>query len=282
MRVQTLSDHAADQIRQAQDSREAAYRQQREAWRAEVERREAAIAGRKAAIGTAMRDRRFFAALGHALSWLASSLSRRPSEPEMPAAGEDEGRFAGGREGEERVQADLSTWLDDRWMLFKGYRNRGGETDLLLLGPTAIVAIEVKTLNGVVHVRGTEWSRDKYDRYGNLVQEGVPVRDAKGRAPSQQVNAVADELQGFLLRRGQPVAVRRAVVLAHENSRLGVIEPPGVDFLGVLQSEGFREQFQNLLRPLPGAAPLNVGALGELVCQDHAFHEQRLAQRRAG
>jgi len=64
----------------------------------------------------------------------------------------------------------------DEWVGLAGYFNRGGEMDLPVLMPWAIVAIAVKTLNGVVHCRGKQWSRDKYDNYGHRhrrAQRGV-------------------------------------------------------------------------------------------------------------
>ena len=42
------------------------------------------------------------------------------------------------------MHAALDNALDDSWTLFKGYRNRAGEIDYLLIGPTGLFAIEVK------------------------------------------------------------------------------------------------------------------------------------------
>ena len=61
--------------------------------------------------------------------------------------------------------------LGDDWVLMRGYRNKLGEIDHLLFGPGGLVAIEVKNINGTVHCEGDKWRVDKYDRYGNLVEQ---------------------------------------------------------------------------------------------------------------
>jgi hypothetical protein len=102
----------------------------------------------------------------------------------------------------------------------RGYRNRRGEIDQLLLGPSGLFAIEIKNLNATVHVDGDRWRADKYDNYGNLVEQRV-IADRKGRSPSVQLNEPADALEQFLHARSQPVAIQRLVVLTHHKSRLG-------------------------------------------------------------
>jgi len=71
-----------------------------------------------------------------------------------------------------------------------------------------------------VHVDGDRWRADKYDNYGNLVEQRV-IADRKGRSPSVQLSEPAEALERFLHARGQPVAVQRVVVLTHRRSRLG-------------------------------------------------------------
>ena len=78
----------------------------------------------------------------------------------------------------------------------------------------------MKNLNATVHVDGDRWRADKYDNYGNLVEQR-PIADAKGRSPSAQLNEPADDLERFLRERGHPVTVQRVVILAHRRSRIG-------------------------------------------------------------
>ena len=279
MRVVTLSDHAADQIQKAQDMRTAVNDRMRADWQAAIDRREADIADHAGALRQAWAKRRVIAVIVIFFNWLGARLSRQPAMPPLLEAGADEGRFQGGQEGEARAVASLSRLFDDQWVAFRGYFNRGGETDLLLVGPTAVVALEVKFLNGVVHCDGTSWSRDKSDKYGNVVERGIPVRDAKGRTPGQQVNATADGLQAQLARRGHSVPVRRVVILAHHASRIGRVSEPGVEFIGVLADRAFQSQFLTLVQPPPGRPDLDVAALEQVVLQDHGYHARAKAQR---
>jgi len=85
----------------------------------------------------------------------------------------------------------------------------------------------VKNLNATVHIDGDRWQADKYDNYGNLVEQR-PIADRKGRSPSVQLNEPADALERFLHERGQPVTVQRVVILAHRRSRLGRSRRPTV------------------------------------------------------
>ncbi|MBI5718710.1 MAG: NERD domain-containing protein [Burkholderiales bacterium] len=280
MRIIVLSDHAADQARQAQDAREARHQQALEAWQAAVYRRQATITAHRSAMAAAWRERRLLDLLAGLGRWLSAALSSAPPSPVRQAPSDQEARWVSGQEGEARVQDRLARLLGDEWAALTGYFNRGGETDLLLIGPTAVLALEVKFVNGTVHARGNDWRRDKSDRYGNVVERDVPIRDRKGRAPNEQINATADALQVFLARRGQPIRVRRGVILAHDASRLGVVSQPGVDFIGVLQHPQFEHDLQQTLWPAPGEPTLNVQALEQLVRQDHVFHTQRQVDRR--
>jgi hypothetical protein len=132
-----------------------------------------------------------------------------------------------GIEGEQFVADELGRGLGDDWVLLRGYQNKRGEIDDLLLGPSGLVAIEVKSINGTVHCDGDNWRVDKYDRYGNLVEqysiphEGVGDRGIRHRSPSVQLNEPADALEGFLRSRGEDVGVLRVVLLAHPRSKVG-------------------------------------------------------------
>ena len=60
-----------------------------------------------------------------------------------------------GIEGEQLVASGLGRVLDDEWTLIRGYRNRRGEIDHLLLGPRGLIAIEGKHRNALVHCAAT-------------------------------------------------------------------------------------------------------------------------------
>jgi len=185
-----------------------------------------------------------------------------------------EEKIRAGIEGEQLVATELGRALDDDWTLLRGYVNRRGEIDQLLVGPRGLFAIEVKNLNATVHVDGDRWRADKYDNYGNLVEQR-PIVDRMGRSPSMQLNEPADELERFLRERGQPVPVRRAVVLAHRRSELGTVRHPtvrvGVSAAYVLALIGDAAGGQ-----LDRAQRAEVQ---RLIRHDHDFHAKRRRTR---
>jgi Nuclease-related domain len=167
-------------------------------------------------------------------AWLRLSFgvwAERRRAPRRPVADPDptdhEEKIRAGIAGEQQVAVELGRALGDDWTLLRGYRNRRGEIDHLLLGPGGLFAIEVKNINATVYIDGDRWRADKYDNYGNLVEQR-PIADRKGRSPSEQVNESAGELERFLHDRGQRIAVQRVVVLTHHRSRLGVVRYPTV------------------------------------------------------
>jgi Nuclease-related domain len=274
MRVIQLSNHPGDMLDDAARRRQAAERRVLSAYEDELVRYRARVQSAKVA-----RDR---ARARHAWwTWLKLTAGvwrekRRVPRPPLPAAGHatNQAGYATGREeriragiaGEEQVATEFGRLLDDTWTLLRGYRNRRGEIDHLLLGPRGLFAIEVKHLNATVHVDGDRWRADKYDRYGNLVEQRV-IADRLGRSPSAQLNEPADDLERFLGGRGQPVGVQRLVILTHPRSRLGTMRNPTVlagtsagyalDLAEASASRLDREQ---------------RAAIKELIQRDHAFH----------
>jgi len=110
----------------------------------------------------------------------------RRHPPEPPRA---TGTFAdqqeilmAGIEGEQLVASGFGRVLNDEWTLIRGYRNRRGEIDHLLLGPRGLIAIEGKHRNALVHCAGDHWWFIKFDKYGNEVDRGE-VTDSRGRSP---------------------------------------------------------------------------------------------------
>ncbi len=268
MRVVELSDHPAEMLDRVTRQREAAQR------RAQDQHEDAMVQYR--ARVQAIRVRRARARARHSwLEWLRLAVGvllakrrvpRRPVQQAADAGTDAEEKLRAGIEGEQRVATELGRALGDEWTLLHGYLNRRGEIDHLLLGPTGLFAIEVKTLNATVHVDADRWRADKYDRYGNLVEQR-PIEDRKGRSPSRQLTEPAAELESFLHRRGQPVQVQRVVLLLHERSRLGVVRNPTVQ---VGTSVGY---LLSLARA--GAGQLDErrrADIHRLILRDHAFH----------
>ena len=208
------------------------------------------------------------------LRLLAAGWREKRQVPRRPLAEmadtDREEKLKAGIAGEQLVAVELGRALGDDWTLLRGYRNRRGEIDQLLLGPGGLFAIEVKNLNATVHVDGDRWRADKYDNYGNLVEQRV-IADRKGRSPSVQLNEPADALERFLRERGQPVTVQRVVVLAHRRSRLGDRRDLTV-WLGT--SAGYVLSLLSESAPASQLEHRQRAGIQRLIQQDHDFHER--------
>ena len=278
MHVLELSNHPGDMLDDASRRRVTAEKQALSVYQDALIRYRARV--------QTIRVKRDRARAGHHWwAWLRLALAgwkekRDVPRPPIPAAGHTdlEEKLRAGIAGEQLVAVELGRALDDDWTLLRGYRNRRGEIDQLLLGPSGLFAIEVKNLNATVHVDGDRWRADKYDNYGNLVEQR-PIADAKGRSPSAQLNEPADDLERFLRERGQPVTIQRVVILAHRRSRIGTARDltvrvgtsPGY-LLTLIDSPSGRE-------PLTGQRRTGIQ---RLISHDHAFHDKQRHDKQRG
>ena len=193
MRVVELSNHPGRMLSEIRGKRQTAEQLERSRYAKAMARHEASLRRARRARDQARARRQW-------LSWLRLALAARrerrqaPRPPALLAGGRAGGRdidreeiLAAGLAGEELVATGLGRKLDDEWTLIRGYRNRRGEIDDLLLGPRGVVAIEVKYRNATVHCDGDDWRFDKYDNYGNLREQGR-LADGGGRSPSVQLN----------------------------------------------------------------------------------------------
>jgi Nuclease-related domain len=213
--------------------------------------------------------------------WLRCSLSiwgqgARVPRPPVLATGptHSEDILTAGMAGEQAVADELGYVLDDDWTLMRGYSNRRGEIDHVLLGPQGVFAIEVKHRNATVYVDGDSWKFEKYDNYDNLVDDGW-IEDRRGRSPSVQLNEPADDLERFLRSRGQPVKIGRIVMLTHPKSELG-----GTRNLTVNVVATSTDYVINFLDNSPTVFhSQQLGKLEQLIVRDHHFHEARQSSR---
>lgn len=271
MHTVELSDHPGDMLRDSSRQRLAAEQQSLAGYSGELVRYRARVQGIQAERDRARAARRWWAWLRLTFAGWREKRRVPRQPPHVTWSADTEEKIRAGIAGEHQVAAELGQALDGDWTLLHGYRNRRGEIDHLLIGPQGLFAIEVKNVNATVHVDGDRWQADKYDNYGNLVEQR-PIADGTGRSPSEQLNEPADELEEFLRQRGQPVAIRRAVVLTHRRSRLGRVRNPAVD---VAMSTG---DLLALIRHQ--ATPTRLGRgqraqIERLIRQDHAFHDKR-------
>ena len=278
MRTITLSDHAGDQANAALQARNDLNQQNFKRYQDQVNVR--ALHGLTLVENSrnAWKKGNYFAFLVSFIHRIAHAISAKPVQPTAQLADRDENVFRAGAEGEYKVVSFLAARLSDQWIAISGYKNRGGEIDLLLVGPPGIMAVEVKYVNGRIFCNGDQWWRDKYDKYGNLVESAKPISDRGGRGPSEQVNASAELLQIFLIKENTPLKrVLRAVVFSHEAAEMGNINGLTVDCATLLPNLNIDYEFErhglreNLL----------VDELARLIRKDHAHNERKTPRTRS-
>ena len=165
--------------------------------------------------------------------------------------------------------------LDDDWIYLRGYRNNRGEIDGLLLGPTALFAIEGKHTAVKANCRCDDWWGEKLDKWGNT-HDPCWLVDGGGRSPSKQLNDAADALEQFLDRRLQRITISRIVLFTHPRAVSGTFESPTVDFITTTTADVVA-----LIETKPGVlSPTRRVRLEKLITHDHRFHEQRRQRRR--
>jgi hypothetical protein len=275
MRILTLSDHTADKASAAAARREAEYRAATTAYRSALSAREAHLDSHRKAVSEAWRNREIFSVVASVIRLGITHLSSKPRKPVLRDADRDEIVWASGNEGERKVATFLSTKLSDDWILVSGYKNAKGEIDQILLGPHGVFAIEIKYINGVVHCDGDRWWKDKYDRYGNLV-ETKTITDKRGRSPSTQLNDSADMLQSFLSERVNVSHVHRAIVLAHDSSSRGNIRNITVDHVVTINAFNLGKLFSLSSANLDSQA---VERVLQAIRKDHDFWYKKKSRR---
>lgn len=267
MRFVALSDHAGDMLADARRQRESAQGRAERRYRRE-------LAAYQERAGRARGRRAQARAQGKLLSWLWWRLvplwrwrAEAPSPPASLAPSHSEAAIAGGVKGEQEVAVTLDSVLDDGWVLVKGYRNRRGEIDYLLLGPGGLFAIEVKYVNGTFRITRDRWRFVKYDNYGNPVEQGE-VKDRRGRPPNIQLTEPLLLLEQFLGSRGQPVRMRPVVLLNHPKAKIGRC----ADDVGVLVLASTAELMRLVLDADAGIGGGQLTQIEHLVVRDHRFH----------
>jgi hypothetical protein len=274
VRVIELSNHPAKLRQSAQDKRAAAAAQAQSEYDALLAAHAAQLDAMRVEREEARSRHRWLRVLSsNVVIWLAAQ--ERPRRPRVQhVVSNDESRIAAGIEGEQLVVDQLATELGDEWVLFRGYKNRRGEIDHLLLGPQGLIAIEGKHHSKTVSCRGDEWWYDRYDRAG-IHRERDWLTDGRGRSPSRQVNEPADALQNFLRSRGHAVAIQRVVLLTHPRSTWGHIDAPTVHL-----ASSTSELLARLIRPLPASTDRQaLCELEQLILRDHRYHAKPRKRR---
>jgi hypothetical protein len=275
MRFIPLSDHAGEMLRRARRGRAGAGKRDEERYRQNV-------AAYDRSVGEA-RERRDQAVarwrLLSALRWGLALWRRRRSGPPAPPAdrgpSRNEAALEAGAEGEREVHAALADALDDSWALFKGYRNRAGEIDYLLIGPEGLFAIEVKHVNGAFRITPGQWLYRRSDGYGNEVGDVTLLADRGGRPPQVQLAEPLEQLERFLAKRGQPVPWRSVVLLNHPRAKIISC----ADGLGAEVLTSTRQLLDLITRADGDVGSGQIGEIARLIERDHRFQAER---RRSG
>lgn len=256
----------------ARRDREAAGGQAGERYRRELAAYEERIGEARELRDKARAERKLVSWLRRGLAVWWRRLARPSRRPAAPSPSRSRSRWEeailGGIKGEQEVADVLRGALGDAWVLIKGYRNRRGEIDYLLLGPGGLFAIEVKYVNGTFAITRERWRYVRYDNYGNQVSEGL-LQDARGRPPNVQLLEPLGKLEEFLAGRGQPVRMRPVLLLNHPKAR--VSQCAGDVGVEVLTSTA---QLRDLARGAQGQlAARKLAEIEHLVVRDHRFHE---------
>jgi hypothetical protein len=199
---------------------------------ADIERARRRGATEQLALVEALRaERRKARSAGRWLAWLRllfampgakREATRQHLATALPTAREQ--TILAGRNAERRVAAELAAALDDEWLLLRGYCNARGEIDALLLGPHGLFAIEEKYRNIRVYVRGDDWTAQQIDKFGNPRSARLPMRDGKGRSPSEQVKGPVAALSRWLSTNKRGTPITPVVLLTHPNARIGYVQ----------------------------------------------------------
>ena len=150
-----------------------------------------------------------------------------------------EGVRRAGEQGEKAFEEALRA-LNNHWTMLRGFTNRRGETDSLIVGPGGVWAVEVKNWNARVSAIDGEWMYERVDAEGKVTDAGLAV-DGGGRSWAREVGDVA----GVALRPGVDLISTDPKALIAELTRPGEVFHPDdcavlVDAIRDLHREGAR------------------------------------------
>jgi hypothetical protein len=181
---------------------------------------------------------------------------------------------AAGILGENKLAGALAVLSDD-WVMLRGYRNRRGETDHVLVGPPGVWVIEVKYWRVRLNIDGDMWWYEKLDHRGNIVDTGLAV-DGGGRSWAQQVNEVAVDLQAWLTRNRCDVPISTAVMLMNDGAWIGRWQNLTVNLVANNPAHLLSELGQHQWT----LSPQSCEEIVRLIRRDHQFHANRRRSRR--
>jgi hypothetical protein len=271
MKILVLSDHTATRQKEIKQGREK-----------KIASLNARIAEEKAKNDLFWANKRYFRYIFGCLVFFVKTMPLKGEKTALMNETEEEKVFTAGSEGEKKVD-DLFMSCPDNFIFIAGYKNFKGEIDRILVCPHGVLAIEIKNLNGRITVIGDEWSKEKYDRWNNLVESDL-IQDRGGRSPSEQVNQSADILHGAEFKRMFPKVekVARMALFTHEKSEFVEIRNATVDMIehcDLLNWNKIAAVMPNRLQE-KRLTDEEVGEIAAFIEKDHNYHEQRRKNNR--
>ncbi|MEM9135151.1 MAG: hypothetical protein AAGE88_22595 [Actinomycetota bacterium] len=230
VRVVVLSDQAEQELAELQREHDRALYQE-EVWRTRLRtvnreigrRRRTGPLWQRLPLFAGPEERALRAQADLASNAMAGAAARRQSRSRELA------RTRAGERGAETLVAALAT-LPDRWVALRGYSNAIGATDLVLVGPGGVWALDAWSYNARLYVDGARWWLERVDGAGHATHVRWAT-DADGRSWGRQVAEVATDLGGWLATRGQSLPVRTAVILVDAEAGISRLRDPEVDLV---------------------------------------------------
>jgi hypothetical protein len=272
MKTITLSDHTNDKLRAYEEHREHLYQDSINKHNNKIREK---LNRRKEITGNISKDLRSYKILsgfGNLVRLTFNILTPNPAKPVKLQPSNTEIIWASGNKGENRAFEVLNKQLSEEWTAIKGYRNAKGEIDLLTVGPYGIIAMEIKYINGTIYCDGDKWWKDKFDRYGNLVETLAPITDKKGRTPSMQVNEAADILERYLKKNSINTRIYRMVIFSHKLSKIKEIKNKTVDYILNIQSIDINKLF---FQKSTGFNKIDIEKLIYFIKTNHNFYNNK-------
>jgi len=259
MRIEVLSEHPEVMLAEAERER-----------RRGVDEQLALVQSLREERRKARSERRWLAwlRLAFTVSAVKREAARQHVASALPTAREL--TMMAGRNAERRVAGELAEALDDEWILVRGYCNPRGEIDALLLGPRGLFAIEEKYRSVRVYIRGDKWTAEQIDRYGKSRGVRSPLRDGKGRSPSEQVNEPAAVLSSWLSKNKRGTPITPVVLLTHPRARIGSMEHPTVRV-----ETSVRQLLALIDRSRYALDAQRRADIERLIRRDHEFHQAK-------
>jgi hypothetical protein len=259
MRIEVLSEHPDVMLADAERER-----------RRGVTEQVAQVESLRAERGQALSEGRWLAwlRLAFAVPGAEREARRQHIASVLPTAREQ--AIRAGRNAERRVAEELSEPLDNEWILLRGYCNARGEIDALLLGPRGLFAIEEKYRSVRVYIRGDEWTAQQVDKYGRSCGARFPIRDGKGRSPSEQVMQPVAALSRWLSTNKRGTPITPVVLLTHPSARIGSIQHPTVRV-----ERSVRRLLALIERSRYALDAERRADIERLIRRDHEFHQAK-------